>query len=162
MKIDLLGKEVSMKKCFGMVYVVMMAVILLVGLFGCSDENVSKDVSSIKSRLEKIEDRLSSIEKSSKRVGLLEADLQRLQQSMEAWERAIAARLASASKKLSGSQPKAVEKRNKKKYYVVERGDSLYSVAQKHAMTLDQLCKLNKITAKAVLHPGRKLLVYSK
>ena len=161
MKIDSLGKEESMKKCFGMFCVVPMVAILLVGLSGCSDENVSKDVGSIKARLEKIEGRLASIEKSSKRVGLLEADLRRLQQSMEAWERAITARFASASKK-TGSETKAVEKRGKKKYYVVERGDSLYSVAQKHDMTLDQLCELNKITTKTVLHPGGKLLVYSK
>ena len=151
-----------MKKCFGMFYVVSMVIILLVGLSGCSDEKVSKDVSSIKSRLEKIESRLASIEKSSKRVGLLEADLRKLQQSMEAWERAITARFASASKKQSESETKAVEKRGKKKYYVVERGDSLFSVAQKHDMTLDQLCKLNKITTKTILHPGAKLLVYSK
>ncbi len=151
-----------MKKCFGMGYAILTVVIFSVGLWGCSDEKVSKDVSSIKARLEKIEDRLVNIEKSSKRVRLLEADLRKLQQSMEAWERAITARLAPGSKK-AGSQPKAAEsrKQSKNKVYVVERGDSLFSIAQSHDMTLDQLCKLNKITTKTVLHPGAKLLVFS-
>ena len=152
-----------MKKCLGMFYGILVVVIFVGGLFGCSDEKVSRDVSSIKSRLEKIEDRLASIEKSAKRVGLLEAEFQKLQQSMEAWERAITARLAPVSKKRTGSRTKAAtrkKKGSKQKYYVVEKGDSLFRVAQKHQMTLDQLCQLNKITMKTVVHPGDKLLVY--
>ena len=146
-----------------MFYGILVVVIFVGGLFGCSDEKVSRDVSSIKSRLEKIEDRLASIEKSAKRVGLLEAEFQKLQQSMERWERAITARLAPVSKKRTGSRTKAAtrkKKGSKQKYYVVEKGDSLFRVAQKHQMTLDQLCQLNKITMKTVVHPGDKLLVY--
>jgi LysM repeat protein len=153
-----------MKKCLGMFYSILVVVFFAGGLFGCSDETVSKDVSSIKSRLEKIENRLANIEKSAKRVGLLETEFQKLQLSMEAWERAITARLAPVSKKKNGSRKKAVKNRKegKQKYYVIEKGDSLFRVAQKHDMTLDQLCKLNKITTKTVLHPGEKILVYSK
>lgn len=143
---------------------ILVVVFFVGGLFGCSDEKVSKDVGSIKSRLEKIENRLVNIEKSAKRVGLLEAEFQKLQQSMEAWERAITARLAPVSKKKTESRSKAVDIRKdvKRKQYVIEKGDSLFRVAQKHDMTLDQLCKLNKITTKTVLHPGEKLLVFSK
>ena len=47
------------------------------------------------------------------------------------------------------------------KQYVVAKGDSLFRIAQKHDMTVDQLCGLNKITTKTVLHPGGKLLVFS-
>ena len=152
-----------MKKCLGMFYSILLVVIFVGGLSGCSDEKVSKDVSSIKSRLEKIEDRLGNIEKSAKRVGLLEVEFQKLQQSMEAWERAITARLAPVSKKKAGSrtQAAATRKKGKTKYYIVEKGDSLFRVAQKHDMKIDQLCELNKITTKTVLHPGVKLLVFS-
>ena len=71
-----------MKKCLGMFYSILLVVIFVGGLSGCSDEKVSKDVSSIKSRLEKIESRLANIEKSAKRVGLLEVEFRKLQQSM--------------------------------------------------------------------------------
>lgn len=153
-----------MKKCLGMFYSILIVVFFVGGLFGCSDEKVSKDVSSIKSRLEKIESRLANIEKFSKRVGLLEAEFSKLQQPMEAWERAITARLAPVSKKKTGSRRKAVKvrKEGKQKYYVIEKGDSLFRVAQKYEMTLDQLCKLNKVTTKTILHPGEKILVFSK
>ena len=150
-----------MKKCLGIFYVTLVVVVFGGGLSGCSDEKASKDINSMKSRLEKIEDRLANIENSAKRVGVLEAEFQKVQQSMEAWERAIAARLAQVSKKKAESQSKEVEtqKKSKQKYYVVERGDSLFRIARKHDMTTDQLCKLNKITTKTVLHPGVKLLV---
>ena len=153
-----------MKKCLGVFYSILVVVIFVGGLFGCSDEKISKDVSSIKSRLGKIEDRLANIEKSAKKVGLLESEFQKLQQSMDAWERAIAARLSPVSKKKTGSRKKPVGTHKKKegqhKTYVVIRGDSLFRIAQKHSMTVDQLCQLNKITMKTVVHPGAKLLVY--
>ena len=149
-----------MKNGLGIISGLLVFAILVFGLYGCSDDKVSKDVNSIKSRLEKIEDRLSNIEKSSKRVGILEDEFQKLQQSMDAWERAITARLAPVSKKKAASQAKTAESRKKGKYYVVERGDSLFRIAQKHNMTVDQLCQLNKITKNTVLHPGVKLLVY--
>ena len=153
-----------MKKCLGIIYSIVVVVIFVGGLFACSDENVSRDVSSIKLRLEKIEGRLASIEKSTKKVGLLESELQKLQQSTEAWERAITARLSPVSKKKTNIRTNAAGsqkiKTGKNKTYVVMRGDSLFAIAQKHQMSVDQLCRLNKITRKAVLHPGVKLLVY--
>ena len=149
-----------MRRGFGIIFSLLVFAIFVFGLYGCSDEQVSKDINSINLRLEKIEDRLSNIEKSSKRVGILEAEFQKLQQSMDAWERAITARLAPVSKKKTTSQTKTVESRKKNKFYVVERGDSLFGIAQKHKMTVDQLCNLNKITKNTVLHPGVKLLVY--
>ncbi len=163
MKLNPQGKEPYMKKCLGMFYSILLVVIFVGGFSGCSDEKISKDVSSINSRLEKIEDRLASIEKSAKRVGLLEVEFRKLQQSMEAWERAITARLSPVSKKKAGSRTKgmATRKKGKQKYYIVAKGDSLFRIAQKHDMTVDQLCGLNKITTKTVLHPGVKLLVFS-
>ena len=148
-----------MKKCFAIMFSIGVVAVFLAGLLGCSDEKVSEDVSSIKGRLAKIEDRLTNIEKSSKRVGLLEKDLQKLQQSMDAWERAITARLAPVSKKKEVSKSKAVTSHKRVKTYVVAKGDSLFSISQKHNMTLDELCQMNKITRKTVLHPGMKLLV---
>jgi len=43
--------------------------------------------------------------------------------------------------------------------YVVKRGDSLTGIANKHDMSLYQLCRLNKLSRRATIHPGQKLLV---
>ena len=149
-----------------MFYGVLLVVFLGGCLFGCSDEKVSKDVSSIKSRLEKIENRLANIEKSAKRAVLLEVELRKLQQSMEAWERAITARLkaGAVNKKTNPANRASGREKNKKgktKDYTVKRGDSLYRIAQEHGMSVEQLCQLNKMTSKTVLQTGSKMRVYS-
>jgi len=150
-----------MKKYLGSFYLVLVMVIFAGGFSGCSDEKASKDVKALKSSIEKIERRLANLENSVKRIGALEAELQKVRQSMEGFERDIMARLASISEKKAESQAKKVEtqKESAQKYYVVKRGDSLFGIARKHKMTTDQLCKLNEITIKTVLHPGEKLLV---
>lgn len=43
--------------------------------------------------------------------------------------------------------------------YVVKRGDSLTEIARSHDMTLYRLCKLNKLSTRATIHPGQELLV---
>ena len=47
----------------------------------------------------------------------------------------------------------------KPKTYVVRRGDSLTRIAQRHNISLWQLCKLNKLTTKSTIRPGQKLSV---
>jgi len=43
--------------------------------------------------------------------------------------------------------------------YTVERGDSLWSIAKKHGMTVAELAKANSISTGTALKPGRKLIV---
>ncbi|MCQ2197375.1 MAG: peptidoglycan DD-metalloendopeptidase family protein [Bacteroidaceae bacterium] len=43
------------------------------------------------------------------------------------------------------------------KVYSVKKGDSLYSIARKYHTTVDKLCKLNRISDKAILRPGQVL-----
>lgn len=44
--------------------------------------------------------------------------------------------------------------------YVVKRGDSLTEIARRHDMTVPQLCRLNKLSSRATIHPGQRLLVH--
>lgn len=46
--------------------------------------------------------------------------------------------------------------------YTVERGDSLWSIAKKHGISVAELAKANKLTAGTALKPGRKLIVPGK
>lgn len=45
------------------------------------------------------------------------------------------------------------------KYYTVQKGDSLYKIAQKNKMTIEELKRLNNIGAKYSLLPGKKLKI---
>lgn len=41
--------------------------------------------------------------------------------------------------------------------YVVRRGDSLYTIARRHGLSLDQLCDINGLSRRSVIHPGDRL-----
>ena len=43
--------------------------------------------------------------------------------------------------------------------YTVGRGDSLYTIAKKHNMTVGELAKANNLSAGVVLQPGKKLII---
>lgn len=46
--------------------------------------------------------------------------------------------------------------------YTVERGDSLWSIAKKHGLTVAELAKANSLSTGTALKPGRKLIVPGK
>ncbi len=43
------------------------------------------------------------------------------------------------------------------RYYKVRSGDTLSKIAQRQGVSIDQLCKLNRITRKTILRPGQVL-----
>jgi len=47
----------------------------------------------------------------------------------------------------------------KRRYHEVRPGENLYWIAQQYGISLDELCRLNHITPKQLIHPGQKLLV---
>jgi LysM repeat protein len=46
--------------------------------------------------------------------------------------------------------------------YTVERGDSLWSIAKKHGLTVAELSKANNVSSGVALKPGRKLIIPGK
>src|SRR6478736_8378430 len=58
--------------------------------------------------------------------------------------------------------PKAVENVAPVSTYTVERGDSLWSIAKKHGLTVSELAKANNVTSGTALKPGRKLIIPGK
>ena len=47
----------------------------------------------------------------------------------------------------------------KRQYHVVLSGDSLYGIARKYSMSVDDLRRLNNLRPKQVIYPGQKLLI---
>jgi len=45
--------------------------------------------------------------------------------------------------------------------YTVRRGDSLYSIAQRFGVTVDQLVAWNDISRRSTLYPGNRLTIRS-
>jgi membrane-bound lytic murein transglycosylase D len=49
--------------------------------------------------------------------------------------------------------------RQAEQVHVVRRGESLYRIAQRYGMTVDQLCDINGLSRRTVIHPGDRLTV---
>lgn len=49
------------------------------------------------------------------------------------------------------------EERARRTRYRVQRGDSLWKIARKHAVTVDYLCRINGFSSRTTLHPGQVL-----
>ena len=49
------------------------------------------------------------------------------------------------------------QQRQQAKNYKVKKGDTLYSIAKRSGMTVDQLCKMNGIKKNSSIKPGQVL-----
>ena len=47
----------------------------------------------------------------------------------------------------------------RKQYHEVQSGDSLYSIASKYGLSVDELCRLNDVNPSQTIRPGQKLVV---
>jgi len=110
-------------------------------LFGCGNGESKEELSSLKTRLDQVEERLTQLEGTERKMAHLESQVKKLERSISKLNKPVAPRT------------------KKGRYHEVRQGDSLFKIAQKHGITVEELCRLNKITSKAVIRPGQKLLV---
>ncbi len=68
----------------------------------------------------------------------------------------------SKNKKIASKGKKSSKTTLKKGEYIVQSGDTLFSIALKYNVSLSDLVKANKLTANSVIHPGDKLKIPSK
>ena len=130
---------------------VLLLVVVSPFLFGCGNGESKGELSLIETRLDHVEERLTRLGEVEERLAQLEGTEQKianLGSQIEKLERSI-----SEMNKLVASRTK------KERYHEVRQGDSLFKIAQKHGITVEELCFLNKITSKTVIRPGQKLLV---
>ena len=138
-------------------------ILLLVLLFRGSGK---QDLSPIQSRLDRLEKRIALVEESGKRIEALDGQMKSLQQNqlrLESSSKSVADRLEKLSRQMEKppAQPPAHKEpvQAKAQYHEVRPGDTLYGIASKYGLTLDQLLRLNNLKKNAALQPGQKLLV---
>ena len=129
-------------------------ILLVLLLFlGCSNEVPTKDLNSIKSRLEQAEKRLTDVEEIGQKVTRLESRLKKLDLSIEKLERLV------ASKAKARTTQKKLISQSEKVYHVIREGEILSRIANRYNISVEELCRLNHITPKTVIRPGQKLLI---
>ena len=130
---------------------VLLLVVVSPFLLGWDNGESKEELNFIKTRLDQVEGRVTRLDKIEERLTQLEGTEQKmtnLESQVNKLERTI-----SKLNKLVASRTK------KDRYHEVRQGDSLFKIAQKNGITVEELCFLNKITAKTVIRPGQKLLV---
>lgn len=144
-------------------------ILLIRGITGPS----STDTAPLMAKISQLEERLGGLEGISERVGRLEKEGDGIRQSLERVEKSIKGLKAEVSEKSGkgetlakeagvsgeGSRPSAAPS-SSKKYHTVRRGESLYGIAKKYGVTIDDLRRLNKDLSKnRPIIPGQKILV---
>lgn len=61
--------------------------------------------------------------------------------------------------KIPGFQPEPLPDTSQLNTYVVQRGDSPFTIAKKHNMPLERLLRINRLTPRSKIFPGQKLLI---
>lgn len=141
-------------------------VVLLVFFFPTSRNTQSANqLKMLEGRVKNIEDRLFALEGIEKRLAQGEERVSRvegLEKKLVHMEQQIAD-LTKMTERTPAPQAQKTAKPDQVapevRYYQVRAGDTLYSIARRYGLKVDELRQLNKLTPDAVIRPGDKLVV---
>ena len=143
--------------------------IVLFALFSGSGNKASTvDLNPIKARLDQLENRLAQLEGTEQRISRLEGRYKGLERSitkMNESGRSLRGRLNKLTDKIDrlGKTPRAVQRepisQANGRYHKVRRGDTLFGIARKYGIAVDQLYRLNNLTKNQDIYPGQKILI---
>ena len=58
-----------------------------------------------------------------------------------------------------GTVEKEKTSKVKRSYYEVQEGDSLYGIANKYGLSVEELCSMNNISKRKIIRPGQKIII---
>jgi LysM repeat protein len=152
---------------------------VIIALFLGSGGNVStEDLAAIDAKIDLLGQRLKLIEGLKNKLAQIEKQGKSLEQSVARTDRSgrsqakrldkLTKSIDTLQKKMAASAAKAKVSRTTKKkptpvvkgrYHQVSAGESLYRIAQKYGITVDELLRLNNLKKNQAIYPGQKLLV---
>jgi septal ring factor EnvC (AmiA/AmiB activator) len=158
-------------------------VLILIILFSSFFIGVSKarkDISSIRANFDQVEKRLNQVEEKiarlNKEIITNKGDFDKNMEEWQSQKLSLERRLDEQSTRIGqlkeAKSTLATKKKSseivdekpipqtKNRYHEVRKGETLYGVASRYGISVDELCRLNQITAKTVIRPGQKLLVF--
>jgi LysM repeat protein len=119
-------------------------------------------------RFQDIDDKLSLVSEQSQTLEQFKDRFDRLEASMTLRMDHLGTGLNDLQKKIDQVKtqkpqdlkpPTVAKKTSKKRYYTVRPGDTLYKIGQTYGVTVKTIRSLNKLSDRAVIHPGQKLII---
>ena len=128
-----------------------------------------QDLTPIQTRLDEVEKRLALMDGTEKRMEGLENQLKSLQQAqsrLEASGKSMAERVDRLVRQAEKQQTAPVAAPKAKaptpgatRVHEVQPGETLYSIAVKYGVSLDQILRLNNLKKNSAIQPGQKILI---
>jgi LysM repeat protein len=144
-------------------------ILLLVFFFPTSRSTQSANqLRMLEGRVKSIEDRLFALEGIEKRLAQGEEGVSRvdgLEKKLAHMEQQIAdltkltERTPAPKAEKTGKPDQAAQAPSAVRYHEVRAGETLYSIARRYGLKVDELRQLNKLTPDVLIHPGDKLVV---
>ena len=158
---------------------IVVLLIIVIALFsGGGSELSTEDLASIQARFSQLEGRIKRLEGMEDKIVFLERQEKEMERSLveaEKSERSLTQRLDKLSQKADQLEKRVASVPAKseapltiqriplpqatERYHEVRSGDTLYRIAQQCGTSVEELCRLNRITPNQVIYPGQKLLV---
>jgi hypothetical protein len=155
---------------------VIILIILIALLPRGGSEPSRRNLSTLVARLGQLEEKLTLLEEMEARIASLEQrerafewhredrstetlakQLDVLSKKVDLLEKQVIA-AASKTRSVSTGKTRASDKADWQ-YHQVEKGDSLYRIAERYEISVEELCRLNNINHAHPIYPGQKLLV---
>jgi len=159
--------------------IVIVCLVLVFALFFNSGGKASSErINAISSRLDQLEGKVQQDAETENRVGQLEIQIQalldaisRIEENVKSHGQALGtmekqmgllkSRIASVSTKTrtrAGGQMKTLSQ-TQNNYHVVQRGETLFGIAKKHGLSVNELISMNHFSKDTKIYPGQKILV---
>ncbi|HMA67985.1 MAG TPA: LysM peptidoglycan-binding domain-containing protein [Desulfosalsimonadaceae bacterium] len=108
-------------------------------------------IDRVESNQESVKANADSIDKTMQRFNLLEKRLNRMENNVQQMGETLAEKAA--------AKPKSSADSGKVKIHVVEKGDTLFSIAQDNGVDLQRFLRINGLNENSVIKPGQKLKI---
>lgn len=151
----------------GIAVVVLLAVVFL--LLGGGEREGTEALLAIQERLDRMEMRLDRLEASEPELASVSEKLDGLQKSVDRLERErpsmrnrieqIARRVESLRKEPTPPGKPVAGPSGGMRKHTVQKGETLFSIARRYALSLDDLCRLNGIDRDEIIQPGQTLVI---
>jgi hypothetical protein len=159
----------SLKPYLSLAAALVVLVLLLVFFFPTSRSSQNANqLKMLESRVKNIEDRLFALEGIEKRLAQgeerasrvdgLEKKLAHMEQQIADLTTMTERTQAPKAQKTAKTAPTG-QTASEVRYHQVRSGETLYSIARRYGLKVDELRQLNKLAPDAVIHPGDNLVV---
>lgn len=146
------------------------ALMLLVSAFlvlvtGCSQQSSQEAVNQINGRLEQLEQKVAKLEEQNTRINEWMSNTQSSFISVDEKLAALGRQIEQVASRSSASaagksvQPPAAASPGKKQYHTVSSGETLYSIARKYGISVDDVRRLNNLSQNQPIQAGQKLVI---